>query len=380
MVTDDAVRGQQALENGDFAVAIEYLSKALAAVPSSSEVLYQRGVAREIIGQDELALDDFSEAIRLSPDDARFLYSRAITLQKVDRWDDSYTDLQKAATLSPEDFIVLNALAQILLHSPNPDHHDVPRAVALAEKACEVTEGADPICLETLSQAYKATGRNEEADDILVQAVATKTFPDVTDEIKLFLSKKLDGRVHPLALGEVVPVAHGIDLSVWNLQPNNPVDQKLIFTTGMSTRAMPAEDRFRFIELCMLIPSRYEIPPDLQNSSISWPWLWLRSLAFAPSENGIVYGEPFFLVSPQSPPQTLAQGTDFAAFLMLPLPGAEGFQAGDGRIIEIITVVPIYAGEYLYGREHGAIELIRRLDEGKAPMGLAPGRPDVSVI
>ncbi len=69
-----------------------------------------------------------------------------------------------ALGLDPDRVSVLNNLAYALATHPDPGRRDPERAVALAERACELTGRADPRPLVALSAAYRAAGREVEAE------------------------------------------------------------------------------------------------------------------------------------------------------------------------------------------------------------------------
>jgi Flp pilus assembly protein TadD len=83
---------------------------------------------------------------------------------------EALSQLSDALSLDPDSVDVLNNLAWELATSPQTDLRDAPRAVTLAQHACELTHHQKVICLGTLAAAYAAAGRFEEAMDMAQRA------------------------------------------------------------------------------------------------------------------------------------------------------------------------------------------------------------------
>ena len=74
---------------------------------------------------------------------------------------------EQSLEIDPSDPAALNNLAATLLTHPQLERRDLARAVALAERGVEVTQGRDPDLLRTLAAAFSAAGREADARAIL---------------------------------------------------------------------------------------------------------------------------------------------------------------------------------------------------------------------
>jgi hypothetical protein len=64
----------------------------------------------------------------------------------------------------------LNNLAWWLAAGSDPSYRDGPRAVELAQRACELTAFKQPVMIGTLAAAYAEAGRFSEAADMAERA------------------------------------------------------------------------------------------------------------------------------------------------------------------------------------------------------------------
>lgn len=114
------------------------------------------------------AIPHFIEALRLSPDPMGpdgYLIQRnlAFALVSEGRLDEAVEHYRRALTIDPKSVEALNALASLLALSPNPGTRNGAEAVRLAERACQLTNYREAICLGTLGAAYAEAGRFEDA-------------------------------------------------------------------------------------------------------------------------------------------------------------------------------------------------------------------------
>ncbi len=151
--------------------AIELNSYLIEKQPNST-LHYQRGVAYDMTNNSVAALSDFDKAIALDAENFQAFFSRSLVQQKLGRWEESVADLEAAIRINPSDCISLNALARALMQSPSIAIQNPKRSVNLANKACELSEWDDAICIATLAEAYRKTGNEDRAIE-MDQKVAT---------------------------------------------------------------------------------------------------------------------------------------------------------------------------------------------------------------
>ena len=174
------------------------LTRALEIDPENSEAHLVRGVVSRDQGESEQSLSELNEAIRLDPRNASAFLERGMTRQQRREYDWALADYQEAVRLdntlwlalvargdarfglgdftgaaadyalglrhAPDDVKVLNNLAWFLATCPDVNHRDGRRAVALATKACEISQWKDPNHIDTLAAALAEDGQFEEAD------------------------------------------------------------------------------------------------------------------------------------------------------------------------------------------------------------------------
>jgi len=94
--------GALAAQTGDFELALNFLSRALALKPDYVDALNNRGnVYNELWRLDE-ALQDYSLVLTLKPDNADTLNNRGTILEKLRRLDEALADYDKAIALQPD--------------------------------------------------------------------------------------------------------------------------------------------------------------------------------------------------------------------------------------------------------------------------------------
>ena len=165
--------------------------------PDLSRWHFLRGGAYQRAGQSGFAIEQYRQTIRLSPDFAKAHSALARELAEQEKYDEAINYYSKALRLKPDypevyenmgiiffkqkDFKkavynwdkalqlradwpkLLNNLAWVKLAYKDEDFYDPDEAVRLAQRACELTDYRNPRMLNTLSEAYAATGKNYEA-------------------------------------------------------------------------------------------------------------------------------------------------------------------------------------------------------------------------
>jgi Flp pilus assembly protein TadD len=87
----------------------------------------------------------------------------AIALRKEGKLKEAISEYEQALNIAPEDSVTLNNLAWILATSSDVSVRDGTRAVTLAVKAVQGSEGKDPNFARTLAAAQAETGQFTEA-------------------------------------------------------------------------------------------------------------------------------------------------------------------------------------------------------------------------
>jgi Flp pilus assembly protein TadD len=115
----------------------------------------------------------------MDPEQVRGLLAAAETLLRQQRFADAIHVLQGCAQEAPDDIEIITALARLLAMCPDESLRDGPQAVRLAEHACQLTDWLDPVALHTVSAAYYAVGRTDDAIRAARQALELATEKDL---------------------------------------------------------------------------------------------------------------------------------------------------------------------------------------------------------
>ncbi|MEO7719072.1 MAG: suppressor of fused domain protein [Capsulimonas sp.] len=175
------------------------------------------------------------------------------------------------------------------------------------------------------------------------------------------------GPVQKQALVEIV-LSSGI--AIHAIPPRSPEGPLTLFTTGMSDRPqnVPAGgDEFRYTELLIQLPSDWPTTEQaLRNENFSWPYKWLRQIAWYPHENDTWLGGPYPIIANDEPPQPLAPNTKLSCLLLIRETDAAGtVSCRDGRQIAFYSMNPLYTEE----RDFEVAQGIRPLFAAMAAIG-----------
>jgi tetratricopeptide (TPR) repeat protein len=143
--------------------AIQHYAEALRLNPKQPMAHYNMGSVLFAQGRMPEAADQFREALLLRSDypEALAALGRVLAIQGSPR--EAVSNFQAAVKLRPQAAGLLNELARLLATSPQAEVRDGPAAVALAERACQLTSNKEPRFLATLDMAYAEAGRFQDA-------------------------------------------------------------------------------------------------------------------------------------------------------------------------------------------------------------------------
>ncbi|HEY1717936.1 MAG TPA: tetratricopeptide repeat protein [Verrucomicrobiae bacterium] len=148
------------------------------------------------LGRFDEAMNEYAQAARLDSSDPRPHYLTGKALLKQGRDAEAIPQFREALRLDPDDFQSLTFLARVLASDEDEKIRDGAQAVALAERANELTGGAQPFVLETLAMAYAENSRFNDAQQTEQNAVRLAEAANLkeTNEMELRLQLYKTGR------------------------------------------------------------------------------------------------------------------------------------------------------------------------------------------
>jgi tetratricopeptide (TPR) repeat protein len=143
--------------------SVYYFERAIGLEPGNAEAHTNLGSVMRDKGRMDAALDHFRKAAELDPKRAIFQANLGSALAGTGDWNGSIRRYETAVSLAPDDANIMRNLAFLLTNTPDASLKDGHRAVALAERAVELSHGRDATILGTLAAAYAEVGRWDDA-------------------------------------------------------------------------------------------------------------------------------------------------------------------------------------------------------------------------
>ena len=158
-----------------------YMLSRLGSAPISGQI--HRRLAAVLLNQGKVneAWNEFlaAEKVDANHPDTQAGLASMLVMQK--RPLEAVEHFRRALSLKPDWPEMLNNLAWLLATHPNDSVRNGAEAVRLAERACQLTSGKDPMLLGTLAAAYAETGRFAEAISIGEKARTLATAIGLSD-------------------------------------------------------------------------------------------------------------------------------------------------------------------------------------------------------
>jgi protein O-mannosyl-transferase len=148
---------------GRMSEAVEEFEKAARIDNDSAEAHFNLGSALAKTGNIGEAVTHYEEAVRIRPEYAEAQYNLANALSRAGRIKEAIGHYEQALRVNPELADAQNNLAWLLATRLPAEGGDPVRAVALAERACKLTDNRAAPYLDTLAAAYAASGRFDDA-------------------------------------------------------------------------------------------------------------------------------------------------------------------------------------------------------------------------
>ena len=176
--------------------AIDHLQEAVRLRPDYADAYFNLGSVFFQQGRIDRAIAQWQKALAIRPTDAEAHRNLASALRKQGNVKGAIAEYEQALNITPEDRVALNNLAWILATSSSASMRDGARAVTLAVKAVQASDGRDPNFVRTLAAARAEAGQFTEAVAIAEAAKAlatTQNKPELAsrleDEITLYRAR-----------------------------------------------------------------------------------------------------------------------------------------------------------------------------------------------
>jgi len=149
--------------SGDTKEALAHLEKAAAITPGDATIQGNLGTALMQQGRLADALPHLEKAVSIDPASAEAHYKLGALYYLGHKVPEALAEWRRAVALDPKHVLALNRAALVLAASPDSSLRNGSEAVALAERAVQLSAGRDPAFLDTLAAAYAEAGRFPEA-------------------------------------------------------------------------------------------------------------------------------------------------------------------------------------------------------------------------
>jgi tetratricopeptide (TPR) repeat protein len=144
------------------------------------------------MGDYDREISDCTKAIRLAPRLAKAYCNRGRACASKGEYDRAMADYTEAVRLTPKDAGANNRLAWFLATCPEKCLRDAQRAIAHAERACDLTKRKDGAYLDTPAAAYAEAGKFDKALEF--QQKALELAMEAKENMRVRLKLYRDGK------------------------------------------------------------------------------------------------------------------------------------------------------------------------------------------
>jgi len=155
--------GTAFFRNRQWQAAISHFTYALDIMPHDVNLLVNRGLANQQLGEADQARDDYQAALQISANDLRARYNLARAEVSLGNDRAAIKQLEMLLKLRPDLVEGMHDLAWLLATSSDADVRQGGKAVRLAKELCRRTKFSNPKALHTLGAALAEVGKYAEA-------------------------------------------------------------------------------------------------------------------------------------------------------------------------------------------------------------------------
>ncbi len=206
--------------------------------------------------------------------------------------------------------------------------------------------------------------------------------PSERERIVAHVEKYL-GPVSPAVVKSIV--SGEVDLQIHAVPPEDGRPFLTLFTTGMSSRAMPVpagSEDLSHAELLIYLPADWPVPTErVPDAEHFWPVEWLRRVAEYPFTGGAWPPGDYAVISNGEPPQPLAPHVRFTSLLLLTNAGPlDLLRLDSGKTIRLYTIFPLYTEERDLVLAQGPRPLLERFHRQGIALPVDINRANVGVL
>jgi tetratricopeptide (TPR) repeat protein len=187
------MRGMLLARSGKMQEAAESLRDAAEATPDDVELRLQLATVELANKKPDVAVKEFTAVIEADPDNWIALQGRGDAYLSQGDHQRARDDYEAALQLEANNSTILNNLAWLLATSTFDELRNGPRAIELAQRACEVTNFKAAHILSTLAAAYAETGDFDKAIEWSTKAVEqgdARQKPQLAKELECYKEHK----------------------------------------------------------------------------------------------------------------------------------------------------------------------------------------------
>ena len=171
--------------------AIQHHRKALQTRPDYASAHNNLGTALRLKGKTDEAIEHYYQATKIDPDYFEPHYNLALIFMDLHKLDDALKHFQQAQRIKGDSAEVLSTIAFILATNPDGQRRDSAQAIALGERAVELSNNEDVRSLDILAMAYASGGRFDQAVTATQKAMSLASAANADRYVKM-LERRLE--------------------------------------------------------------------------------------------------------------------------------------------------------------------------------------------
>ncbi len=174
-------------------LALPAFDRAISLDPNRADPYRQRAAVHEALGNLDLAVADCDKAIELQPEGADTFFIRGQLHKQLGNHQLALRDLEHSVKLKADNVWAVGSLAWHLATCADPNIRDGRRAVAIATRACELSQWKHYGALDALAAAYAENNQFEEAirsEARAIELAPAAARPELQARLTLYRARK----------------------------------------------------------------------------------------------------------------------------------------------------------------------------------------------